>query len=71
VMELNGVTSEATAIYDARNGLFAAYRTLFDQWRLAFEIGAANRDRGVRTLGPLDLARLIARYRATAGERPD
>jgi pimeloyl-ACP methyl ester carboxylesterase/membrane protein DedA with SNARE-associated domain len=71
VIELNGVTSEATAIYDARNGLFAAYRTLFDQWRLAFEIGAANRDRGVRTLGPLDLARLIARYRATAGERPD
>jgi pimeloyl-ACP methyl ester carboxylesterase/membrane protein DedA with SNARE-associated domain len=71
VIELNGVTSEATAIYDPRNGLLDAYRTLFAQWRLAFEIGAANRARGVPTVSPIGLARLIVRYRATAGERPD
>ena len=48
IIELNGVTSEATHIYDPKNSLFAAYRVLFEQWRLAFEIGAANRERGTR-----------------------
>lgn len=48
VVELNGVTSEATHIYDPKNSLFAAYRVLFDQWRIAFEIGAQNRRRGAK-----------------------
>src|SRR5262249_20285505 len=38
IVELNGATSEATSIYDARNSLFAAYRTLFQQWKLVFAI---------------------------------
>ena len=46
IVELNGAASEATSIYDARNSVFAAYRTLFRQWDLVFAIGAANRDRG-------------------------
>ncbi len=46
VLELNGVTSEATSIYDPANRLSAAYRTLFEQWRLAFEIGRRNRAEG-------------------------
>jgi membrane protein DedA with SNARE-associated domain len=46
IIELNGAASEATSIYDARNSLFAAYRTLFRQWALVFAIGAANRKRG-------------------------
>jgi membrane protein DedA with SNARE-associated domain len=46
IVELNGASSEATNIYDARNSLKSAYRTLFRQWRLVFEIGAANRNRG-------------------------
>jgi len=46
IIELNGAASEATSIYDARNSLFAAYRTLFQQWDLVFAIGAANRERG-------------------------
>jgi membrane protein DedA with SNARE-associated domain/pimeloyl-ACP methyl ester carboxylesterase len=49
VIELNGVTSEATNIYDPKNSLFAAYRTLFEQWRIAFEIGAMNRARGAKS----------------------
>jgi hypothetical protein len=32
VIELNGAASEATNIYDARNSLFSAYRTLYKQW---------------------------------------
>jgi membrane protein DedA with SNARE-associated domain len=46
IIELNGAASEATSIYDARNSLFDAYRTLFRQWNLVFAIGAANRKRG-------------------------
>ena len=46
IIELNGAASEATNIYDARNSLGAAYRTLFRQWELVFAIGAANRARG-------------------------
>lgn len=58
VIELNGVTSEATHIYDPDTPLREAYRTLFAQWRLAFEIGAANRARGapVASLGELMVA---------------
>jgi hypothetical protein len=46
IIELNGATSEATSIYDARNSLFSAYRTLFRQWRLVFAVGAANKANG-------------------------
>jgi pimeloyl-ACP methyl ester carboxylesterase/membrane protein DedA with SNARE-associated domain len=56
VLELNGVTSEATHIYDPSLGLLNAYRVLFEQWRLAFEIGAQNRRLGV---SPTPLTALI------------
>jgi len=46
IIELNGATSEATSVYDPRNSLFSAYRTLFRQWRLVFAIGAINRANG-------------------------
>lgn len=59
VIELNGVTSEATSIYDPKNSLFSAYRVLFNQWRVAFEIGAQNRARGAEPAPLLRLARLI------------
>jgi membrane protein DedA with SNARE-associated domain len=46
IVELNGATSESTNIYDPSRSLLAAYRTLFRQWRLVFQIGAANRRLG-------------------------
>jgi membrane protein DedA with SNARE-associated domain len=46
IIELNGAASEATSIYDSRNSIFAAYRTLFRQWDLVFAIGAVNRKSG-------------------------
>ena len=46
IIELNGVTSESTNIYDPRYSLLDAYRILFAQWRIAFEIGAENKRRG-------------------------
>jgi hypothetical protein len=42
IVELNGVSAEATHIYDPAGSLWNAYRTLFRQWSLVFEIGAAN-----------------------------
>jgi membrane protein DedA with SNARE-associated domain len=58
IVELNGVTSEATHIYDPSHSLWAAYRTLFTQWRLAFDIGAANVRSGRDAAGLGRLVRL-------------
>ncbi len=63
ILELNGVTSEATAIYDPGNSVWTAYRVLAAQWRLAFEIGAANSRRGVTPTSPIELWNLVRRYR--------
>jgi hypothetical protein len=42
IVELNGVTGEPTDVYDPSRGVIDSYRGLFTQWRLVFEIGAAN-----------------------------
>lgn len=42
IIELNGVSSESTNIYDPSWSLFRAYRVLFEQWRILFQIGAQN-----------------------------
>jgi membrane protein DedA with SNARE-associated domain len=68
IVELNGVTSEATHIYDPRNSLFAAYRTLCKQWRIAFEIGARNRQSGVQPASIDTLVKLIIDYRTGVGK---
>jgi pimeloyl-ACP methyl ester carboxylesterase/membrane protein DedA with SNARE-associated domain len=66
IVELNGVTSEATSIYDPKNSLLSAYKTLFTQWRIAFEIGARNLKRGARPTPISVLARLMVEYRRQA-----
>lgn len=70
ILELNGVTSEATHIYAPGSSLFSAYRTLFEQWRLAFEIGAANAARGTAPIGLLGLVRLLRDRRARFATMP-
>ena len=42
VLEINGVTSEATHIYDPHYSVFYAYRVMFKQWLQAFELGKSN-----------------------------
>lgn len=59
VLELNGATSEPTHIYDPSVSVLAAYRSLFAQWRLEYEIGSENRSRGARPLRALELIRLL------------
>lgn len=39
IVELNGASSEATHIWDRKTPLLEAYRVLFEQWSIAFEIG--------------------------------
>ncbi|HEX5085377.1 MAG TPA: VTT domain-containing protein [Blastocatellia bacterium] len=66
IIELNGVTSEATHIYDPKNSLLKAYKTLCSQWRIAFEIGARNLKRGARPTPISAMARLLVEYRRQA-----
>jgi hypothetical protein len=66
VIELNGLTSEATNIYDPMNSLWAAYKTLFSQWRIAFEIGPRNLKRGAQLTSIRVLAKLMVEYRRQA-----
>jgi hypothetical protein len=47
VIELNGVTSESTNIYDPNGSIWRAYRVLFRQWSTLFQIGAMNRAGGL------------------------
>jgi len=70
IIELNGVTSESTDIYDPKNSLLAAYQVLFRQWRLAFEIGAANRRAGVVPAGAFGLLRLLSMRGGTKVIKP-
>lgn len=63
VLELNGLTSEATHIYDPANSLSEAYRVLQEQWRQAYEIGAVNRDHGARVATVRELLTAWRDYR--------
>ena len=60
VIELNGVTSEATSIYDPKYSIWHAYRTLCSQWRIASEIGAQNILSGACPISLRELLRMAA-----------
>lgn len=70
IIELNGAAAEATSIYDARNSLWSAYRTLFRQWDLVFAIGAENRRRGCVPMTISDCLRALRNYSAIAATYP-
>ena len=60
IIEINGVGSEATHIWDPHTSLWAAYRDQFEHYRIAFEIGAQMRQRGAK---PTPLRELLASWR--------
>jgi hypothetical protein len=70
IIELNGVTGEPTDIYDPDRDVWSAYRALFTQWRLVFEIGAANRRLGHRPSSLARLAHLAREYLTDARRFP-
>ncbi len=59
VIELNGVSAEATHVYDPAVSLREAYRVMRLHWRTAFGIGAINRARGFPPMTLAALLRLI------------
>jgi len=59
VLELNGVTAEAAHIYQPGTPLLEGWRSMFEQWRLAIEIGEANARAGAPVTRPLTLLRLV------------
>lgn len=60
IVEANGAGAESTHVWDRRTPLLRAWKDLMLQYRLLFEIGAANRARGFR---PLTLAEFRRWYR--------
>jgi len=68
IVELNGVTSEATHIYQPGTRLWRAYGILMRQWRLAFEIGAINTRRGHKPAPVKKMLGLLIRL--GTGQRP-
>src|SRR5258706_867228 len=59
VIELNGVSAEATHIYDPSVSVWQAYRPLAQQWRIAVEIAAENRKRGTQPMSISELRRVL------------
>ncbi len=55
IIEVNGVTSESTNMYDPSYSVFNAYRILCKQWKKAFEIGEKNIQRGYQSMSIGDL----------------
>ena len=62
IIELNGVTSESTNIYDPSWSIFSAYATLMRQWSILFRIGDQNRRRGHRAERIGSLLKLVLGY---------
>ncbi len=63
IIELNGVGSEATHIWDSRTTLWEAYRAQFYHYRMAFRVGAMNRARGWKTCGAYTMLRYWRKQR--------
>lgn len=63
IIELNGVGSEATHIWDADISFIEATRVLFKQYKLAYEIGAKNKKRGFKPTTIKDLLAAIKSHK--------
>lgn len=72
IVELNGVGSESTNIYDPATPFWKGQKILREQWRLAFEIGHANIQRGAKPMPLFDLLATVRNHlRTTRDSRAD
>ncbi|EKS09425.1 carboxylate--amine ligase [Leptospira santarosai] len=62
IVELNGVTSESTNLYDPDFSLWEMYTILFKQWNLLFRIGSENRKRGVPKTSLREIIKTVIRF---------
>jgi hypothetical protein len=70
IMEVNGAGSEAIQAWDPEIGLVEGLRMIFAKQRVVFAIGAANRRRGLRPIGPFALVRLNWRQNRLIDQYP-
>lgn len=70
IIEVNGAGGEATHIWDSRTKLIDAYRSLFRQHSLLFEVGARNRKRGFNPASPVALLKAIFKESRLSGTYP-
>ncbi len=70
IIEINGIGSEATHIWDPNTTLREAYAAQFEHYRAAFAIGDEMRRRGHRSTGPIELARLWLRQNRLIASYP-
>jgi membrane protein DedA with SNARE-associated domain len=66
ILELNGVTSEPGHVYHPGAPLSAGWRALAGQWRMAYEIGAANLRAGARAGSARELCAAVLEFRRRA-----
>lgn len=59
VIELNGVSAEATHIYDPAVRVWEAYRVMFGHWRMAFAIGRRAVELGARAMTAREVLGLL------------
>ncbi|WP_244288859.1 DedA family protein [Leptospira levettii] len=62
IIELNGVTSESTNLYDPKFSIRQSYSILWKQWKLIFEIGFQNYQKGIRLYPYGKLVQLIRNH---------
>lgn len=70
ILEVNGASAESTHIWDPRMTLGGAYKALFKQFRILFEIGEENRRRGFQPTGALTILRDFRDYLRNARQYP-
>jgi len=70
IVEINGAGAEATHIWDPAMSLERARATLREQYRILFELGAANRRRGFRSVAPVRFLRDVVSYRRASRRYP-
>ncbi|MEM7646336.1 MAG: hypothetical protein AAF203_05460, partial [Pseudomonadota bacterium] len=64
IIEINGVGGESSNFYDPRLSKWEAYKIMFRQWKLIFQIGSRNREQGHRAVSNLwDLFAQLYQYR--------
>jgi hypothetical protein len=57
IIEVNGAGGEPTHIWDSRTTIMSAYKTLLNQYKHLYAIGAKNRARGFKPSTPKQLAK--------------
>jgi len=68
IIELNGVMSESTNLYDPRRPVWWRYAVLARQWSVLYRLGWRRRRMGRRPMGIIELARTVRdHYRGRGG----